>query len=129
MYQPLRLNWANAHARTTLTPNVARNHAASSRRCVGLSLCSERLAQHVFVEREVRDQAREGNVVVLQLPEPSDLAHAEVRELLPPEVERRLVTPICRQTSPTGVPRSTWRKAYAICASEKRHFFMRSVLP
>jgi len=44
----------------------------------------------VFVEREVRDEALQASVFVLELPQAAELAHAQVRVLLLPSVERGL---------------------------------------
>jgi hypothetical protein len=43
----------------------------------------------VLVEREVGDQALQPCVFVLELPQAAELAHAQVRVLLLPRVERR----------------------------------------
>ena len=51
---------------------------------------SEGLGQHVLVEREVGDQALQPGVFVLELPQAAELAHAQVRVLLLPRVERGL---------------------------------------
>ena len=54
---------------------------------------SQRPRQHVFVEREIGDQALQPRVLVLQLPEAPDLAHAQVGVLLLPRVERGFADP------------------------------------
>src|SRR5215467_16359628 len=51
---------------------------------------SQRLRQHVLIEREIGDQALQPRVFVLQLTEPAELAHPQVRVLLLPCVKRRL---------------------------------------
>jgi hypothetical protein len=90
LYQPARLKSANAHARTTLAWNTVWNHSASARRCVGLRLFSQRLAQHVLVQREVSDQLLQAPILVLHLPQPAQLADAEVGILLLPIEKGRL---------------------------------------
>src|SRR5215470_18056776 len=62
--------------------------ALDSARASGVFL--ERLRQHVFVEREVGDQTLQSGVFVLELPQAAELAHAQMRVLLLPGVERRL---------------------------------------
>ena len=109
LYHPARLNWANAQARRTSAPKVVMNHWASSRRRVGLRLFSEGLAQHVLVERQVGHQALQAPVLLLQLPHPAQLAHAQMRELLLPLIERRLADPqlpadIRRRRPALGLP-------------------------
>jgi len=47
----------------------------------------------VLVEREVGDQALQSGVFVLELPQAAELAHAQVRVLLLPRVERGLADP------------------------------------
>src|SRR6266581_751895 len=51
---------------------------------------SERLGEHVLVEREVRHHALQPRVLVLELAQPAQLADAQVRVLLLPGVERGL---------------------------------------
>ena len=64
----------------------------------------------MFVERQVRDEALESAILVLKRSQPTQLAHAEMRVLLLPDVEGGL-TPSWRQTSAGGDPLSTWRSA------------------
>src|SRR5215467_4998240 len=51
---------------------------------------SQRLRQHVLVEREIGDEPFEPMVFLLELPESSQLAHPQVGILLLPRIERRL---------------------------------------
>jgi hypothetical protein len=44
----------------------------------------------VLVEREIGDEPLEPIVLVLELPEPTELAHSQVGVLLLPDLERRL---------------------------------------
>ncbi len=93
LYQLLRLKPAGRHACVTVARNVVMNHWARARRRVGVSLFSERLAQHVLVERQVRDHLLEARVFLLQRPHAPQLAHPQVGELLLPHVEGRLTRP------------------------------------
>ena len=43
----------------------------------------------MFIEREIGHQALQPPVFVLELPEPPELAHAQVRVLLLPGIDRR----------------------------------------
>src|SRR6516164_196958 len=54
---------------------------------------SQRLRQHVLVEREIGDQMLQSGVFVLELPQAAELAHAQMRVLLLPDVERGLADP------------------------------------
>src|SRR5215470_16553365 len=54
---------------------------------------SQRLRQHVLVEREIGHQALQPSVFVLELPQAAELAHAQVRVLLLPAVEGGLTDP------------------------------------
>src|SRR5215470_17367120 len=56
-------------------------------------VCSQRLRQHVLVEREIGDQALQPIVFVLELPQAAELTHAQVRVLLLPGVEGGLTDP------------------------------------
>src|SRR5262249_54658499 len=51
---------------------------------------SQRLRQHVFVEGEVGHQALQPRVLVLELAQAAQLAHAQVGVLLLPDIERGL---------------------------------------
>ena len=51
---------------------------------------SERLGEHVLVERQVGDQLLQAPILVLDLPQPAQLADSQVGVLPFPEVERRL---------------------------------------
>ena len=48
---------------------------------------SQRLRQHVLVERQIRHKAFQPGILVLDLPQPAQFAHAQVRVLLFPDVE------------------------------------------
>src|SRR5262252_10940071 len=54
---------------------------------------SQRLRQHVLVEREIGDQTLQSGVFVLELPQAAELAHAQMRVLLLPRIERGLADP------------------------------------
>ena len=58
-----------------------------------LDFFSQGLRQHVLVEREVGDEPFQSAVFFLQLPEAPQLAHAQVRVLLLPGVERGVTHP------------------------------------
>jgi hypothetical protein len=75
----------------------------------------------VLVEREVRDQALQPRILVLELADPPDLVDAEMPVALLPDVERLSLIPSCRQTSPAptltfevtpgsdhGIPHTSW---------------------
>src|SRR5215470_9728991 len=51
---------------------------------------SQRLRQHVFVERELGDEPFEPMAILLELPESSQLAHPQAGILLLPRIERHL---------------------------------------
>lgn len=85
-YQAARLNAAKAHARITGTWNVVMSQVASSRRRVGVNLSSERLAQHAFVERQIRTQGVETLLSVVALPHRPDFGDTQVWVLLLPDV-------------------------------------------
>ena len=51
----------------------------------------QRLRQHVLVETEIRHQALQPRVLFLDLPEAPELTDAQMRILLLPGIERRLV--------------------------------------
>ena len=51
-----------------------------------------------------------------------------MRILLLPRIERRLLIPTWRQISPTAVPDSAWRNAYATCSSENFERFIGPIL-
>src|SRR5215831_14768036 len=72
-------------SRETIRPALAGARASG--------VFSQRLRQHVFVEREVGDQTLQSGVFVLELPQAAELAHAQMRVLLLPGVERGLADP------------------------------------
>ena len=78
----------------------------------------------MLVERQVGHEAFQPRILVLELPEPPKLAHAQMRVLLLPDVERRLAHAELAAMSAVAVPCSTWRNAYAICSSLNFDFFI-----
>jgi len=72
----------------------------------------------VFVEREVGDQALQSCVFVLELPQAAELAHAQVRVLFLPRVERGLTHAQLPADIPYRRAPSTWRRAKGTCSSE-----------
>ena len=70
----------------------------------------------MLVERAVSDQPFQSAVFFLQLAEPTQVTHAQMRILLLPGVERDVTHP--------GVPASACRMAYTTCSSENFDRFM-----
>ncbi len=86
----------------------------------------QHLLQHRLVQAQVRHQALQLLVLLLELAQFSELGWTEAAILLlPPDVVAS-DTPILRHTSATGIPRSPWRSANAICSSVNFDFFIAS---
>ncbi len=66
------------------------------------------------IQRQIGHQPLELAVLLTQLPQLAQLRQDEPTVLLLPDVE----LPICRHTSPTGVPLSACFRAYRIFSSE-----------
>ncbi len=82
----------------------------------------------MFVKREVGHELRELPTLRFQLLESAQFGNTHTGKLLLPAIKGLLTdAPSLRQTSPTGVPASTCRKAFVICSSVK--FFFSSVPP
>ena len=75
------------------------------------------LLQDVTVQREVRDQVLKLRVLLAQLPELAQLAQAQPRILLLPNVEGRFADPVFAPMSATLAPPSACRIARKICSS------------
>ena len=79
----------------------AHNSPETSRETTGLvpgdgralDFFSEGLRQHVLVEREVRHQPFESGIFLFHLAQPAEFAHAQMRILLFPGVERGRTDP------------------------------------
>ena len=71
----------------------------------------------MLVEREIRDQALQPRVFILELPPAAELTHAQVRVLLLPRVECGRADP----QLPTHVP--DWGAAFGL-AEGLRHAFL-----
>ena len=69
------------------------------------------------VQREIRDQVLKLRVFLTQLSELAQIAQAQSRILLLPNVERGFADPVFAAMSATLVPPSAWRKARKICSS------------
>jgi hypothetical protein len=60
---------------------------------VGVNLFSQRLGEHVLVEREIGDEPLQPRILVFELAHAPDFVHAQMPEPLLPNVERRLADP------------------------------------
>jgi hypothetical protein len=73
--EKLKVALGRADWKRATTGKVSRHPVTSSQRWAGLGLFSDRLAQHVKVEREIGHQRLEPPIFLLQLPHPPQLAH------------------------------------------------------
>ena len=81
----------------------------------------------MLVEREVGNEPFQSAVSFLQLPESTQLTHAQMGVLFLPGIEGGVTHP-GRQRSSTGVPASACRIAYTICSSENFDRFIDPLL-
>ncbi len=93
-----------------------------------LDFFSQGLRQHVHVEREVRNEPLQSAGFFLQLPEASQLTHAEVGVLLLPGIRRLLGDAELSAESADQAPLSACRMAYTINSFENRDRFIDPLL-
>ncbi len=93
-----------------------------------LDYFSQRLRQHVFVEREIGDQPFQPVVFFFELSEPAQFAHTEVRVLFLPHIEGRFTDAQLSADIADRRPASPCRRAYAICSSENLVCFIGPLL-